>query len=90
VGAFLGLVGALFSGNVLEFIYMFTHTPQYEYRSISENYIWGIRRKYEQGKVSVNCTKFLGHDKGSNILQESFKNKESQVGMVNPNGMKAP
>jgi site-specific DNA recombinase len=37
---------------------------QDESRSISENSTWGIRRKFEQGKVSVNCTKFLGYDKG--------------------------
>lgn len=38
---------------------------QDESRSISENSTWGIRRKYEQGKVSVNYTKFLGYDKGA-------------------------
>lgn len=37
---------------------------QDESRSISENSTWEIRTKYEQGKVSVNCTKFLGYDKG--------------------------
>ncbi|MBC8060159.1 MAG: recombinase family protein [Clostridiaceae bacterium] len=37
---------------------------QDESRSISENSTWGIRRKYEQGKVSVNYTKFLGYEKG--------------------------
>lgn len=37
---------------------------QDESRSISENSTWGIRRKFEQGKVTVNCTKFLGYDKG--------------------------
>ena len=36
---------------------------QDESRSISENSTWGIRRKYEQGKVSVNYTKFLGYEK---------------------------
>ena len=34
---------------------------QDESRSISENSTWGIRRKFEQGKVSVNCTKFLDY-----------------------------
>jgi DNA invertase Pin-like site-specific DNA recombinase len=43
---------------------MFPHTTQDESRSISGNSTWGIRRKFEQGKVSVNCTKFLGYDKG--------------------------
>ena len=37
---------------------------QDESRSISENTTWGIRRKFEQGKVSINHTKFLGYDKG--------------------------
>ena len=36
---------------------------QDESRSISENCTWGIRRRFEQGKVSVNHTKFLGYDK---------------------------
>ena len=36
---------------------------QDESRSISENSTWGIRRKFEQGKITVNCTKFLGYDK---------------------------
>lgn len=36
---------------------------QDESRSISENSTWGIRRRFEQGKVSVNHTKFLGYDK---------------------------
>lgn len=39
---------------------------QDESRSISENSTWGIRRKFEQGKVSVNYTKFLGYEKGEN------------------------
>lgn len=36
---------------------------QDESRSISENSTWGIRKKFEQGKVSVNTTKFMGFDK---------------------------
>ncbi|NTW70691.1 MAG: recombinase family protein [Eubacteriaceae bacterium] len=36
---------------------------QDESRSISENCTWGIRRRFEQGKVRVNHTKFLGYDK---------------------------
>lgn len=39
---------------------------QDESRSISENSTWGIRRRFEQGKVTVNCTKFLGYDKDEN------------------------
>ncbi|WP_026673606.1 recombinase family protein [Alkalihalobacterium bogoriense] len=46
---------------------------QDESRSISENSTWGIRRRFEQGKVSVNHTKFLGYDKddeGNLVINE--------------------
>ena len=46
---------------------------QDESRSISENSTWGIRRKFEQGKVVVNHKKFLGYDKdeeGNLIINE--------------------
>lgn len=46
---------------------------QDESRSISENSTWGIRRKFEQGKVTVNHTKFLGYDKdedGNLVINE--------------------
>ena len=33
---------------------------QDESRSISENSTWGIRRRFEQGKLHLNHTKFLG------------------------------
>lgn len=36
---------------------------QDESRSISENSTWGIRRRFEQGKLQINHTKFLGYDK---------------------------
>jgi len=36
---------------------------QDESRFISENSQWGIRRRFEQGKLHVNHTKFLGYDK---------------------------
>jgi DNA invertase Pin-like site-specific DNA recombinase len=36
---------------------------QDESRSISENSTWGIRRRFEQGKLHVNHVKFLGYDK---------------------------
>lgn len=45
---------------------MFSCTQQDESRSISENSAWGIRRRFEQGKVHVNQTKFLGYDKDEN------------------------
>ena len=39
---------------------------QDESRSISENSTWGIRRRFEQGRLFVNTTKFLGYDKDKN------------------------
>jgi DNA invertase Pin-like site-specific DNA recombinase len=39
---------------------------QDESRSISENSTWGIRRRFEQGRVIVNHTKFMGYDKDKN------------------------
>jgi hypothetical protein len=39
---------------------------QDESRSISENSTWGIRRRFEQGQVRINHTKFLGYDKDPN------------------------
>lgn len=46
---------------------------QDESRSISENSTWGIRRRFEQGKVHVNHIKFVGYDKdaeGNLIINE--------------------
>lgn len=46
---------------------------QDESRSISENSTWGIRRRFEQGKLHVNHTKFLGYDKdkdGNLVINE--------------------
>lgn len=39
---------------------------QDESRSISENSRWGITRRFQQGKVRVNHTKFMGYDKDEN------------------------
>ncbi|MDD7793819.1 recombinase family protein [Clostridium sp. 'White wine YQ'] len=52
---------------------MFPNTTQDESRSISENSSWGIRRRFEQGKVTVNYTKFMCYDKdeeGNLIIDE--------------------
>lgn len=38
---------------------------QEESRNISENIRWGITRKFESGKVIVNCTKFMGYTKNA-------------------------
>ncbi|CQR75048.1 Transposon Tn3 resolvase [Sporomusa ovata DSM 2662] len=46
---------------------------QDESRSISENSTWGIRRRFEQGKIQINHVKFLGYDKdedGNLIINE--------------------
>lgn len=46
---------------------------QDESRSISENSTWGIRKRFEQGKIIVNHKKFLGYDKdedGNLIINE--------------------
>jgi site-specific DNA recombinase len=46
---------------------------QDESRSISENSTWGIRRRFEQGKLHINHTKFLGYDKdeeGNLVINE--------------------
>lgn len=45
---------------------MFAQTYQDESRSIAENSTWGIRRRFEQGKLHVNHVKFLGYDKDVN------------------------
>ena len=39
---------------------------QDESRSISENSTWGIRRRFEQGRLFINTTQFLGYDKDKN------------------------
>ena len=46
---------------------------QDESRAISENSTWGIGRRFEQGKLQINHTKFLGYDKdksGNLIVNE--------------------
>lgn len=51
---------------------------QDESRSISENSTWGIRRKFEQGKVMINHKAFLGYDKdeeGNLVIDE----KEAKI-----------
>lgn len=46
---------------------------QDESKSVSENSTWGIRRRFEQGKVIVNHRKFMGYDKdesGNLVINE--------------------
>ncbi len=52
---------------------MFPYMSQDESRSISENSTWGIRRRFEQGKLHISHKKFLGYDKveeGNLIINE--------------------
>jgi len=37
---------------------------QEESRSISENVLWGIHKRFEDGKVSISYSNFLGYDRG--------------------------
>ena len=39
---------------------------QEESRSISENCTWGQRKRFQDGKVSVPFSRFLGYDRGEN------------------------
>ena len=48
-------------GEIL--ITIFSSLAQEESRNISENIRWGVVRKFEKGKVIVNCTKFMGYTK---------------------------
>ena len=61
---------------------------QEESRSISENVTWGWRKRFEDGKVSVAYSHFLGYDKGENgtlvinkeqaeIVNPSFRNSKN-------------
>ena len=52
--------------NINAYQYHRTAKTQDEWRSVSENSTWGIKRRFEQGKVTVNHTKFLGYDKDDN------------------------
>ncbi|GLC29018.1 recombinase [Clostridium omnivorum] len=64
---------------------MLPHAPQGEARNIIENSTWGIRRKFEQGKVVVNHKKFLGYDKDEegNLLID-FKDFKYPVQGIKP------
>lgn len=48
---------------------------QEESRSISENTIWGLRKRFESGKASVAYSHFLGYDK-------DFKINEKEAQMI--------
>lgn len=44
---------------------IFSSIAQEEARNISENVKWGIRKRFQEGKVKVNVKRFLGYDKNS-------------------------
>ena len=52
------------TGEIL--ITILSSLAQEESRNISENIRWGVVRKFEKGKVIVNCTKFMGYTKNEN------------------------
>ena len=52
------------TGEIL--ITILSSLAQEESRNISENVRWGIARKFEKGKVLVNCAKFMGYTKNEN------------------------
>ncbi len=39
---------------------------QEESKNMSDNIKWGIRERMREGKVCINCTRFLGYDKDEN------------------------
>lgn len=51
------------TGEIL--ITILSSLAQEESRNISENTRWGVVRKFENGKVIVNCTKFMGYTKNA-------------------------
>ena len=58
-------------------ITLMSSLAQEESLSISKASTWGIRRRFEQGKVALNHTRFLGYDKdeqGNLIINEKQAN----------------
>lgn len=52
------------TGGVL--ITILSSLAQEESRNISENTRWGVIRKFENGKIIVNHSKFMGYTKNEN------------------------
>lgn len=53
---------------------IFSSIAQEESRNTSENVKWGIRKRFQEGKVKVNVKRFLGYDKdneGNLVINES-------------------
>lgn len=51
---------------------------QEESRSISENVTWGHRKRFEEGKISLAYSNFLGYEKGKDGLPQIVE-KEAQT-----------
>jgi len=45
---------------------IFSSIAQEEARNISENVKWGIRKRYKEGTIRINTSRFLGYDKDNN------------------------
>lgn len=52
---------------------------QDESRNISENVSWGIRTRFQRGKMHINTSRFLGYDKGK---EEQLVVNEGQAAIV--------
>ncbi len=53
---------------------IFSSMAQEEARNISDNVKWGIRKRFKDGNVKINTSRFLGYDKDENgqiIINES-------------------
>ena len=53
---------------------IFSSIAQEEARNISENVKWGIRKRYKEGTIRINTSRFLGYDKdahGKIIINEN-------------------
>ena len=57
------LVTQEFTEWPIEMLDMFPHTYQEESKNVSDNIKWRYKRKFEQGEVAINATRFLGYDK---------------------------
>ena len=55
---------------------------QEESRSISENVTWGMRHRFEEGKVSLPYKRFLGYMKGENGLPAIVEEEAELVHLI--------
>lgn len=55
---------------------------QEESRSISENVTWGIRKQFQDGKVSLPYGRFLGYDKGEDGLPKINEKEAATVRLI--------